>query len=307
MHRCCSRAVAARGSPAPHRHPRVAGALSLVRGERSRRPEVSPRSRAGNSLLLSCLVSQSGEGRLPAKNHTRATDRVENQGRAGISLFSAFSSSPSSSFSLNRPPTVEINRRRSISMVPLDSGRFAYWYLVGPVCTAHTQCVSPSEDATTIGKKLTEEEKSTFKTKLEEYKEILSKSPEDSTALESLVSNVQERPNNADAYRLLGDVKFELKDYDGSASAYKNYLSVSTSLSIITKIRLLVSLTSKFFVGLQTHCWLPINLTRFAVQELLKYREQLNEKYSRGSNVYVDGKVNLDKENLNADPIQVSP
>lgn len=54
--------------------------------------------------------------------------------------------------------------------------------------------------------------------------------------LKSLVSNVQERPNNADVYRLLGDVKFELKDYDGSASAYKNSLSVSTSLSIITKM-----------------------------------------------------------------------
>lgn len=43
-----------------------------------------------------------------------------------------------------------------------------------------------------------------------------------------------------------------------------------------------------------------------AVQELLKYREQLNEKYLRSSNVAVDGKVHLDKENLNADPIQVS-
>ncbi|URE28404.1 hypothetical protein MUK42_16150 [Musa troglodytarum] len=176
--------------------------------------------------------------------------------------------------------------------------------------------VSPSEDATTIGKKLTEEEKSTFKTKLEEYKEILGKSPEDPTALEgavvtmeelgdyeqassllekltkSLVSNVQERPNNADAYRLLGDVKFELKDYDGSASAYKNSLSASG----IIDFEVLHGLTNSLLAAKKPGT---------AVQELLKYREQLNEKYLRSSDVYVDGKVNLDKENLNADPIQV--
>ncbi|THU71073.1 hypothetical protein C4D60_Mb08t31710 [Musa balbisiana] len=176
--------------------------------------------------------------------------------------------------------------------------------------------VSPSEDASTIGKKLTEEDKSTFKTKLEEYKEILSKSPEDLTALEgavvtmeelgdyeqassllekltkSLVSNVQERPNNADVYRLLGDVKFELKDYDGSASAYKNSLSASG----IIDFEVLRGLTNSL---------LAAKKPGMAVQEILKYREQLNEKYLRSSNVDVDGKVNLDKENVNADPIQV--
>ncbi|CAL9131259.1 unnamed protein product [Musa textilis] len=169
--------------------------------------------------------------------------------------------------------------------------------------------VSPSEDATTIGKKLTEEEKSTFKTKLEEYKEILGKSPEDPTALEGAVVTMEElgdyeqassllekltkeRPNNADAYRLLGDVKFELKDYDGSASAYKNSLSASG----IIDFEVLHGLTNSLLAAKKPGT---------AVQELLKYREQLNEKYLRSSDVYVDGKVNLDKENLNADPIQV--
>nr|XP_009414684.1 PREDICTED: uncharacterized protein LOC103995732 isoform X3 [Musa acuminata subsp. malaccensis] len=169
--------------------------------------------------------------------------------------------------------------------------------------------VSPSEDASTIGKTLTEEEKSTFKTKLEEYKEILSKSPEDPTALEGAVVTMEElgdyeqassllekltkeRPNNADVYRLLGDVKFELKDYDGSASAYKNSLSASG----IIDFEVLRGLTNSLLAAKKPGT---------AVQELLKYREQLNEKYLRSSNVSVDGKVNLDKENLNADPIQV--
>ncbi|RWW41666.1 hypothetical protein BHE74_00052837 [Ensete ventricosum] len=50
-----------------------------------------------------------------------------------LSRFS-FSSSPSSSFSLNRPLTVEIIRRRSKSMVPPDSAR----YPIKPVLSANT-------------------------------------------------------------------------------------------------------------------------------------------------------------------------
>ncbi|RZS01522.1 hypothetical protein BHM03_00031394, partial [Ensete ventricosum] len=62
------------------------------------------------------------------------TDRAGNQ---GSSLFSPFSYSPSSSFSLNRPPTVEIDRRRLISMVLPNSGRSTYQYPIGLVRTAH--------------------------------------------------------------------------------------------------------------------------------------------------------------------------
>lgn len=37
-------------------------------------------------------------------------------------------------------------------------------------------------------------------------------------------------PDKAEAYRLLGEVKFELKDYEGSSSSYKSALSVSKSV-----------------------------------------------------------------------------
>lgn len=37
----------------------------------------------------------------------------------------------------------------------------------------------------------------------------------------------KEKPNDADAFRLLGEVKYELKDYAGSVAAYKNSAKVS--------------------------------------------------------------------------------
>ena len=37
-------------------------------------------------------------------------------------------------------------------------------------------------------------------------------------------------PDKAEAYRLLGEVKFELKDYEGSSSSYRSALSVSKSV-----------------------------------------------------------------------------
>lgn len=37
---------------------------------------------------------------------------------------------------------------------------------------------------------------------------------------------LQEKPNDPDVYRLLGEVKFELKDYDRSAAAYKKSSAV---------------------------------------------------------------------------------
>lgn len=37
----------------------------------------------------------------------------------------------------------------------------------------------------------------------------------------------KEKPNDADAFRLLGEVKYELKDYDGSVAAYKSSAKVS--------------------------------------------------------------------------------
>lgn len=40
-------------------------------------------------------------------------------------------------------------------------------------------------------------------------------------------TSLQEKSNDPDAFRLLGEVKFELKDYEGSVAAYRSASKVS--------------------------------------------------------------------------------
>nr|XP_010926616.1 uncharacterized protein LOC105048840 [Elaeis guineensis] len=169
--------------------------------------------------------------------------------------------------------------------------------------------VGPSEDATVVEKKLTEKQKATLEAKLQEYEAILSKSPEDPTALEgaavtlvelgkyerasSLLDKLtKERPNNVDAYRLLGEVKYELKDYEGSASAYRSSLSASNSIDF------------EVLRGL-TNSLLAAKRPNEAVQLLLSSWEQLNGESFRGSDISVDANGDLEKKTQKIDPIQV--
>ncbi|KAI9071592.1 hypothetical protein K1719_046445 [Acacia pycnantha] len=41
----------------------------------------------------------------------------------------------------------------------------------------------------------------------------------------------EEKPNDADVFRLLGEVKFEQKDYQGSVAAYKNSMMVAKDIN----------------------------------------------------------------------------
>ncbi|XP_038985919.1 uncharacterized protein LOC103705755 isoform X2 [Phoenix dactylifera] len=169
--------------------------------------------------------------------------------------------------------------------------------------------VGPSEDAPVVEKKLTEKQKATLETKLQEYEAMLGKSPEDPTALEgatvtlvelgkyerasSLLDKLtKERPNNADAYRLLGEVKYELKDYEGSASAYRSSLSASNGIDF------------EVLRGL-TNSLLAAKRPNEAVQILLSSREQLNRESFKGSDISVDANGNLEKKTQKIDPIQV--
>ncbi|XP_060969311.1 uncharacterized protein LOC115714886 isoform X1 [Cannabis sativa] len=85
-------------------------------------------------------------------------------------------------------------------------------------------------------------------TQLREFEATLSNSPKDPIALEgaavtlaelgeytraaSLLENLtKEKPNDPDVLRLLGEVKYKLKDYDGSANAYESSAKVSKYLS----------------------------------------------------------------------------
>ncbi|TXG69600.1 hypothetical protein EZV62_004535 [Acer yangbiense] len=108
--------------------------------------------------------------------------------------------------------------------------------------------VSPTEETEVVSNKLSEEEKSTLQSRLKQYETMLSTSTKDPTALEAFeihsnglvgswcdlgrIRRVysgclspsglgKEKPGDPDVLRLLGEVKYELKDYEGSAAAYR--------------------------------------------------------------------------------------
>ncbi|XP_037493514.1 uncharacterized protein LOC105646135 isoform X2 [Jatropha curcas] len=135
---------------------------------------------------------------------------------------------------------------------------------------------SPPEEAATVDKKLSKEEKAILLTQLKQYETTLAVSPKDPVALEgaavtlselgkytqaaSLLQDLaKEKPNDPDVFRLLGEVKYELKDYEGSANAYRS--------------------------------------SAMAVQVLLTSRERLNSK--KPSNMDVKGDIEV------VDPVQV--
>ncbi|XP_004507566.1 uncharacterized protein [Cicer arietinum] len=107
---------------------------------------------------------------------------------------------------------------------------------------------SPNEDSALVNDKLSEKDKAILQSRLKEFEATLSNSPRDPTALEgaavtlaelgeyaraaSLLDDLtKEKPNDADAFRLLGEVKYELKDYAGSVAAYKNSAKVSEDIN----------------------------------------------------------------------------
>ncbi|PNX98807.1 tetratricopeptide repeat-containing protein [Trifolium pratense] len=106
---------------------------------------------------------------------------------------------------------------------------------------------SPNEDSAVVNDKLSEKDKATLQNRLKEFEATLSNSPRDPTALEgaavtlaelgeyaraaSLLDDLtKEKPNDAEAFRLLGEVKYELKDYEGSVAAYKDSAKVSEDI-----------------------------------------------------------------------------
>ncbi|XP_043687662.1 uncharacterized protein LOC122638871 isoform X2 [Telopea speciosissima] len=169
--------------------------------------------------------------------------------------------------------------------------------------------VNPTEETAVVEKKLTEEEKTTLKTRLQEYEAMLGNSPKDPIALEGAAVTLvelgeygraasflddltKESPSDPEAYRLLGEVKYELKDYEGSASAYRSSASVSKTVNF------------EILRGL-TNTLLAAKKPDEAVQVLLKAREQLKMGNLNGGDVQVDAGNNLATEMQKVDPIQV--
>ena len=57
-------------------------------------------------------------------------------------------------------------------------------------------------------------------------------SPADSFLVTLFFLVGQEKPSDPEVFRLLGEVKYELKDYEGSVAAYK----VSSKVSLLTTL-----------------------------------------------------------------------
>lgn len=167
---------------------------------------------------------------------------------------------------------------------------------------------SPSEEATVVSKKLSEEEKATLQARLQQYEATLSSSPKDQTALEAaavtlvelgeytraaslLEDFVKEKPNDPEAFRLLGEVKFALKDYEGSAAAYRSSAKVSETVDF------------EVLRGL-TNALLAAKKPDEAVQVLLASRERLNKEKSSNLNIKSDSGTK-ETESQEVDPVQV--
>ncbi|WVZ25508.1 hypothetical protein V8G54_004052, partial [Vigna mungo] len=128
-----------------------------------------------------------------------------------------------------------------------------------------------------------------WQSRLKEFEATLSISPRDPTALEGAAVTLAElgeyaraasllddltkvKPSDADVFRLLGEVKYGLKDYEGSVAAYKSSAKVSKDI----QLEILRGLTNSL---------LAAKKPEEAVQLLLTYRKDLSsENLSKSSN-----------------------
>nr|KYP53869.1 hypothetical protein KK1_000032 [Cajanus cajan] len=159
--------------------------------------------------------------------------------------------------------------------------------------------VSPTEESAVVNNKLSEEDKATLQSRLKEFEATLSNSPRDPTALEgaavtlaelgeyaraaSLLDDLtKEKSNDADVFRLLGEVKYELKDYEGSVAAYRSSVRVSKDIQF------------EVLRGL-SNALLAAKKPEEAVQLLLAYRENSSsENLSKNSDSKPSDSQNLD-------------
>ncbi|XP_048616305.1 uncharacterized protein LOC106397147 isoform X1 [Brassica napus] len=162
---------------------------------------------------------------------------------------------------------------------------------------------SPTEKTSVVKNKISEEEKATLQQRLKEFETTLDGAPNDQTALEGaavtltnlgeysraatlLEKLAKERPTDPDVFRLLGEVNFELKNYEGSIAAYKISEKVSKGIDLeVTR-------------GLM-NAYLAAKKPDEAVKFLLDTRERLNtRKTSTADSVPAETEPDLD-------PIQV--
>ncbi|KAL2462541.1 Tetratricopeptide repeat (TPR)-like superfamily protein [Forsythia ovata] len=167
--------------------------------------------------------------------------------------------------------------------------------------------VSPTEEAATISNKVSEEERENLQKRLQQFEATLNSAPEDPTALEGAAVTLAElgeykraatllekltekKPSDPDAFRLLGEVKYELKDYEGSAVAYRSSATASNTIDF------------EVLRGL-TNSLLAAKKPDEAVQVLLSSRERLNKEKSYGNADMTTSRATNTRTEI--DPVQV--
>ncbi|KAK9757088.1 hypothetical protein RND81_01G139100 [Saponaria officinalis] len=182
--------------------------------------------------------------------------------------------------------------------------------------------ISSNEDSGTVSRKLSKEEIAVLQSRLQQYLSTLSSSPKDTVALEGAAvtlaelgdyakaatylkdltrlslqiseitfsnhilrkyKNYEERPSDPEVFRLLGEVKYELKDYEASISAYKSSDKASKNVDF------------EVLRGL-TNALLAAKKPDEAVRMLLESRERVNNERLSDSTANGDQTV---------DPVQV--
>ncbi|KAG9143269.1 hypothetical protein Leryth_010188 [Lithospermum erythrorhizon] len=166
--------------------------------------------------------------------------------------------------------------------------------------------VGPSEESAAVNK-ISEEERAILQKRLLQFESTLDKSPEDTAAIEGAAVTLVElgeykraaslledltknKPSDPEVYRLLGEVKYELKDYDGSATAYRNSAKVSKT----TDFQVLRGLTNALLAAKK-----PDEILSVILNQSSSSTHSLSKETSKGSE-------SIEGENKpEMDPIQV--
>ncbi|GAB2222142.1 hypothetical protein Droror1_Dr00013344 [Drosera rotundifolia] len=167
--------------------------------------------------------------------------------------------------------------------------------------------VKTTEAEKPVTSKLSEEERATLEARLKQYEATLGSSSKDLAAIEaaavtyaeleqydkaaSLLEDLaKEKPVDPDVYRLLGEVKYELKEYEASVAAYKKSAMMlgSTNFEILRGL---------------TNALLAAKKPEEAVQVLLQAREHL--RVEQVNDVSTETKGSAEEKRPQVDPIQV--
>ncbi|GAB2268637.1 hypothetical protein Dimus_003590 [Dionaea muscipula] len=167
--------------------------------------------------------------------------------------------------------------------------------------------ISTIQDEKAVSTKLSNEESSTLEARLQQYEAILGSSPKDLVALQgaavtyaelgryanaaSLLEDLtKDKPNDPDVFRLLGEVRYELKEYEASAAAYK----ICTKMLGNTDFEILRGLTNALFAAKKPD---------EAVQVLVEARKRLHIQQVNDASMGTGG--GIEEERSQVDPVQV--